>query len=155
MHALIRVGFLAYVKYTFDRQHLNSNLPEIGYVSCLLRNKLDTSAENDDTNDNYAERNLWAYVKYMFDRKDLVLSTFTVTEFISYLKNGLAKVNPNKLFAIPKRCHYLMTYLTEANSSCVVIKEVFPKNGRRLARHDSIKKGNSEYVSNFRPLISQ
>ena len=131
------MGFLAYVKYTFDRQHLNSNLPEIGYVSCLLRNKLDTSAENDDTNDYYAERNLWAYVKYMFDRKDLVLSTFTVTELISYLKNVLAKVNPNRLFTIPKRCPYLMAYLTEANSSCVVIKEVY---SRRMEEglHDMI-----------------
>ena len=46
-----------------------------------------------------------------------------------------------------------MTYSTEVNPGCVVIKEVFPKNVRRLARHDFIKKGNSEYVSNFRPLI--
>ena len=98
------MGFWAYVKYTFDRKHLNSNLSEIEYVSRLLRNKLDTSAENDGTNDNYAERNLWAYVKYMFDRNDLVLSTFTVTEFFSYLKNVLAKVNPNKLFTTSKRC---------------------------------------------------
>ena len=37
----------------------------------------------------------------MFDRKDLVLPTFTMTECFTHFKNVLAKVNPNKLFKIP------------------------------------------------------
>ena len=86
----------------------NSNLAEIKYVSHLLRNKLDTNTVNKATNnaealnhDNYIERNFWGYVKYMFDKKDIVLPTFTMTECLSYFKNVLAKVNPNKLFKIP------------------------------------------------------
>ena len=86
-----------------------SNLAEIKYFSRLLRNKLDANTVNKATNtadeslnhDNYVERNFWAYVKNMFDRKDLVLSTFTMIECFTHFKNVLAKVNPNKLFKIP------------------------------------------------------
>ena len=51
--------------------------------------------------DYYVERNFRAYVKYMLDRKDLVLPTFAMTECFTHFKNVLAKVNPNKLFKIP------------------------------------------------------
>ena len=86
-----------------------SNLAEIKYVSRLLRKKLVANTVNKATDtadeslnhDNYVERNFWAYVKYMFDRKDLVLPTFTMTECFTHFKNVLAKVNPNKLFKIP------------------------------------------------------
>ena len=37
----------------------------------------------------------------MFDKKDIVLPNFTMTECLSYFKNVLTKVNPDKLFEIP------------------------------------------------------
>ena len=60
-----------------------SNFGEIKYVLCLLRKKLDANTVNKATDtadeslnhDNYVECNFWAYVKYMFDQKDLVLPT--------------------------------------------------------------------------------
>ena len=86
-----------------------SNLAEIKYVSRLLPKKLDANTVNKATDtadeslnhDNYVERNFWAYVQYMFDRKDLVLPAFTMTDCFTHFKNVLAQVNPNKLFKIP------------------------------------------------------
>ena len=69
-----------------------SNLAEIKYVSRRLRNKLDANTVNKATHtadeslnhDNYVESNFWGYGKYMFDRKDLVLPTFTMTECFTH-----------------------------------------------------------------------
>ena len=77
----------------------NSNHAEIKYVS-HLRNKYQyVYTVNKTTNnaealnhDNYIELNFWGYVKCMFDKKDIVLPTFTMRECLSYFKNVLAKV---------------------------------------------------------------
>ena len=86
----------------------NSDVAEIKYVSCLLRNKLDTNrnkstltTDESFNHDKYIERNFWEYVKNIFSRKHSVLPTFNMTECSSYSKNVFAKINPNKLSEIP------------------------------------------------------
>ena len=54
-----------------------------------------------------------AGISNIFDQKDLVLPTFSMTECFSYFKNILVKVNPCKLFKIPNWIPMLPEPITE------------------------------------------
>ncbi len=92
----------------------DSDVVEIKYVSRLMRNKLKTNPNNNlDNNfpnstdesfnhDKYFERNFWGYVKKVLNYKESTLPTFDMNDCFSYFKKVLAKINPNKVFHIPK-----------------------------------------------------
>ena len=79
-----------------------------------MRNKLKTNPNNNlDNNfpnstdewfnhDKYFERNFWGYVKKVLNYKESTLPTFDINDCFSYFKKVLAKINPNKVFHIPK-----------------------------------------------------
>ena len=74
-----------------------------------MRDRLrNNSNDADDLNDSesfnhnkYLERSFWGYVKNIINRKDAVLPSFNMTDFLSYFSKSLVKMNPNKLFVIP------------------------------------------------------
>ena len=159
-------------------------LSEIKYVSRTLRDRLrNNSNDADDLNDSesfnhnkYQERSFWGYVKNIINRKDAVLPSFNMTDCLSYFSKSLAKINPNKLFVIPRWIPKLSdpevqfnldppTYqqitnvirkMKSSGSPCPLdqlsIISFKPTEWKRACTILIHKKGNNNDPSNFRPI---
>lgn len=76
------------------------------YVSHLLRDKLrdNTSRQlNTDlmNHDHSISKNLWGYVKRIFNKKDEIFPSFSMNECFDYFTRTLSSVNPTKVFNLP------------------------------------------------------
>ena len=89
----------------------NADPCEIRYVSRTLRDKLrnanSISVNNTSTqpktfdHDNLIGKNFWGYVKNILKQSNSLLPSFTMSICVSYFKDTLNSINPNKLFHIP------------------------------------------------------
>ena len=89
----------------------NADPCEIRYVSRTLRDKLrnanSMSVNNTSTqpktfnHDNLIGKNFWGYVKNILKPSNSLLPSFTMSICVSYFKDTLNSINPNKLFHIP------------------------------------------------------
>ena len=96
----------------------NADPCEIKYVSRTLRDKLRNSSSNVNSvnntitrdqstppktfnHDNLIGKNFWGYVKNIMHKSNSLLPTFTMSSCVSYFKDTLNSINPNKLFHIP------------------------------------------------------
>ena len=81
-------------------------------ISDKLRNSSSDSVNNTMTHDqstppktfnhdNLIGKNFWGYVKYIMHESNSLLPTFTRSSCLSYFKDTLNSINPNKLFHIP------------------------------------------------------
>ena len=89
----------------------NADPCEIRYVSRTLRDKLrnanSISVNNTSTqpktfnHDNLIGKNFWGFVKNILKQSNSLLPSFTMSICVSYFKDTLNSINPNKLFHIP------------------------------------------------------
>ena len=86
----------------------NSDPTERRYVSRILRGKLRNNNTQSDpkqderlNHDKYFQCNFWGYVKNVFEKKQSVLPTFTMSECFNYFRKTLAAIHPTKLFPLP------------------------------------------------------
>ncbi len=109
-----------YNKYTVKElkkalQNLKSikgDLSEIKYVSRTLRNKLQNKNNNANglscgdkelfNHDKYLGRNFWGYVKNVIHKKDALLPSFNMTDYLTYFSKSVIKINLNIPSWIPK-----------------------------------------------------